>query len=125
MPPDRDSAFPNNCVISLQALHCSRSVVKVLLILIRCFAVTGITTYVVLALYYWKPLRATVAPLEDVDPKTLLVDRCGRIALPCSNHEDRRRSSISPKSHAQGNQRDASSDGSVVQGVVAWQRKPL
>ena len=37
---------------------------------------TGITTYVVLALYYRKPLRATVAPLEDVDPKTLLVDRC-------------------------------------------------
>ena len=40
-------------------------------------AVTGITTYTVLALYYRKPLRAPVAPLEDVDPKTLLVDRCG------------------------------------------------
>ena len=29
-----------------------------------------------LALYYRKPLRAAVAPLEDVDPKSLLIDRC-------------------------------------------------
>ncbi len=45
------------------------------------FAVTGITTYVVLALYYRKLLRTPVAPLEDVDPKTLLVDRCGIACL--------------------------------------------
>ncbi len=44
-------------------------------------AVTGITTYAVLAPYYRKPLRAPVAPLEDVDPRSLLVDRCAARTL--------------------------------------------